>query len=356
MTTVDNNIASRCYDLSYIYGLKNNGFNYEIPERTMYIINKISGQVGAPTYSRTPIFKKKIHNDNTGINEPFKNKNISNNIIDDVGFKTINKKKKPHKKNNNRIIQDDEWGNIRNFETTKIEKNEEGVEKELNKIRIQLNKLTKKTFIDVNMVLNDIIDNFMNSSDINENDMFKISNMIFDVASSNGFHANQYALLYKGLMNKYEALKNVFKRQYEDVIKQLTNIKNANADEDYDNFCVVNAENQNNKSVAKFMSYMYIEDVITTSDISGLLDEIITIFITNLELKNVSFICEQVSDILFEIIQIINSELIVNNKEYHDTLTEKIDKLSNLNKNEYPSFTNKIKFKLMDIVEIMEED
>ena len=47
-----------------------NGFDYTLPNYTIEIVNKISSQVGAPTYIKTPVFekqtrwKKKRFNDN----------------------------------------------------------------------------------------------------------------------------------------------------------------------------------------------------------------------------------------------------------------------------------------------------
>ena len=39
--------------------IKNEGFNFELPEETINIIKKISELVGDASYIKTPIFKKK---------------------------------------------------------------------------------------------------------------------------------------------------------------------------------------------------------------------------------------------------------------------------------------------------------
>lgn len=352
------------YDLSFIYNLKQEGFDYEIPERTMYLINKISGQVGAPTYSRTPIFKKRLntnHNNTDGVSDPFKMGNNTDNGKDmEPGFKVAsgkrNNKNNKHGQNkgkqNTRVINDNEWGNIRTFETTKIEKNEEGIEKELNKIRIQLNKLTNNTFNDVKMELLDIINSFINNVD--ETDLLKVSNMIFDVGSSNGFYAKQYSLLYKELMSKYDIMTKVFELQFKDIIGQITNVKNANAEEDYDLFCVVNSQNDKNKSITRFMSFMFNEDMISLEDMYELLSDVIELFTYNVREENSSFICEHLTDIIFEIIQVSGDKLKLQHQEKYEETMSIMEDWTEPDKKKYPSYTNKTKFKLMDIIELME--
>ena len=35
------------------------GFNFSLPEETIVLINELASKVGAPTYIKTPVFKKK---------------------------------------------------------------------------------------------------------------------------------------------------------------------------------------------------------------------------------------------------------------------------------------------------------
>lgn len=344
------------YNIEFIYKLKQEGFNYEIPERTMYLINKISKQVGAPTYSRTPIFKKKLNSnyDNTlGVKDPFNYTNFTEQEKNsDSSFKIISKKKNKNVKQKSRVINDNEWKNIRSFETTKIEKNEEGIEKELNKIRIQLNKLTDKTFLDVKMELFDIINSFIN--DVNEDDLLKVSNMIFDVGSSNGFYAKQYSLLYKDLMEKYNIMERVLTLQFKDVFTQITDVKNADPEEDYEEFCVVNSQNDKIKSITRFMAYMFNEEIISKSDMYSLLNNIIDLFVLNINMEKTAFICEHLCDIIFEIIQVGGDNLKKCDEKKYGDIMELLEEWSELNIKNYPSYTNKSKFKLMDIIELME--
>jgi len=348
-----NNMAT--YNLDFIRNLKSSGFDYVIPERTIYLINKISSLVGAPTYNRTPIFKKK------NMNDPFKKreyneKNIQierKKVVDNDGFITVTKNTKQRNKKQAREIKDDEWSNIRNFETTKVQKNEEGIQKELNKIRIQLNKLTDQTLTDVKMELFDILDLIIN--DVNENDLTIVSNMIFDVGSSNGFYSKQYALLYKSLMEKYSIMRDVFEKHFEEIVKSLSTIQIADPDKDYEEFCSINAKNEKNKSLVKFMMHMYNEDIISFQKMNSFITTIMKLFIENVSIEGTSYICEHITELLYDVI-IISGKNIVKQQDEFNHIRDFIDEWGERKTKDFVSLTNKSKFKLMDIMEFIEDE
>ena len=118
MTTI---LADRQYTLQEIKHIENLNCN-ELDEEVIAKINRIAKRVGAPSYQKTPVFKRNHYN---------RTKNI--------------------KKEN---ISASDWQSIRNFKTTKLEKNTEGIEAQMDKIRSALNKLTDKTY---DIMLEDII-------------------------------------------------------------------------------------------------------------------------------------------------------------------------------------------------------
>lgn len=354
MSTRINNMTT--YNLDFINNVKSSGFDYIIPERTIYLINKISSLVGAPTYNRTPIFKKK------NISDPFKKKAFNdnkNNVeierkkVDNDGFITVTKNTKQRNKKQSREIKDDEWSNIRNFEKTKVKKNEEGIQKELNKIRIQLNKLTDQTLTDIKMELFDILDLIIN--DVDENDLIIVSNMIFDVGSSNGFYSKQYALLYKYLMEKYSIMENVFKKHFEEIVKTLSTIEIADPDKDYEEFCSINAKNDKNKSLIKFMMHMYNEEIISFGNIYEFIHTIMTLFNENVLYENTSYICEHITELLYDVITISGKKL-MNHPNGFKSIQKFIETWAERKTKDFASLTNKSKFKLMDIMEFIEEE
>jgi hypothetical protein len=47
------------YSLQDFRTIISNGFQFELPDVTLKLINELSNEVGSPTYVKTPIFQKK---------------------------------------------------------------------------------------------------------------------------------------------------------------------------------------------------------------------------------------------------------------------------------------------------------
>ena len=91
------------YNLSTFKEIEENMNSMQLSQETIDIITKLAKLVGAPTYVKTPNFKTKN----------YKNKR-----------------------------QKTDWGMIRNFKVTVIEKKIEGIEAEMDILREFLNKLS----------------------------------------------------------------------------------------------------------------------------------------------------------------------------------------------------------------------
>ena len=97
--------ASRQYTLSDFKNKEDSGNIPELENLVIEKINKLASRVGAPTYQKTPVFKRYNYNKKKKVNE-----NISS----------------------------DDWETIRNFKTTTLDKNMEGLEAQMDKIRSYL--------------------------------------------------------------------------------------------------------------------------------------------------------------------------------------------------------------------------
>ena len=82
----------------------------EVPELSEEVIEKINALaklVGAPSYKKTPIFKHRLHNN-------------------------------PRRRHVKHTITEDDWEAMRNFKTTELNKTTDGIEKEIENIRIAI--------------------------------------------------------------------------------------------------------------------------------------------------------------------------------------------------------------------------
>jgi len=164
------------YSLDEINNIMFKGFNFIMPDETLKIISELALQVGSPDYVKTPVFQKK---ENPMKIEPT-NKDFSN--------------KKSKRNKVIEIINDEDWETLRTFQSTKIEE-KNGINVEIDTIRIYLNKLTDKNYIDMRNKIIEIIDKLIEENITTEN-MLHLSSTIFDIASTNRFYSKIYADLY----------------------------------------------------------------------------------------------------------------------------------------------------------------
>ena len=100
------------------------GFQFSLPEETIGLINELASKVGAPTYIKTPVFKKK--------EAPPANASET-------------------------------WEKVRSFKTTKIEQ-KQGIDSKIDMIRFHLNKITDKNYIDCHNKIVDLLNELIASS------------------------------------------------------------------------------------------------------------------------------------------------------------------------------------------------
>jgi hypothetical protein len=173
------------YNLNDVRNVMQNGFRFILSPEIIKHIQKIETDLGI---TNTPI---KTY-ESTRI-ASFDRKNHYHNKKEDVS-----------------------WENVRNFKTTKIEK-KEGIEKKINEVRICINKMSAKNY----ELQRDTILAFMVEED---DELEKIANAIFDIASTNKFYAELYARLYKELIHLYPVFQKVmddFLQKYMDSLQEI---------------------------------------------------------------------------------------------------------------------------------------
>ena len=124
------------YDMNDYDEIMNAGFLCNLTQETLDIISKLSEQVGAPTYIKTPIFLKKESRvmGMGSATHAMPNLGGGNGI---GGFKKG--------KNRPSEITDEDWETIRQFQTT-TKHVSEGIQKNMENIRGYLNKMSEATF------------------------------------------------------------------------------------------------------------------------------------------------------------------------------------------------------------------
>ena len=269
---------------------------------------------------------------------------------DNKSNSSISKKRKGNK---NTEISNDDWENLRTFQVTKIEQ-KTGINLHIDQVRLMLNKLTDKTFLDIRDQIINIIEVLIKDNTVDE-EMTKISTTIFELASTNKFYSKIYADLYAELLKKYSFLKPIFDKNYYSYTDVFKNIECGDPNKDYDHFCEINKVNEKRKSISMFFVNLAINQIILKESIISIMKDLL---VNILDLILIVDKKNEVDELTENIAILYNKKIFDSNTNYNDylidgnTITTTINKLANSKSKDYKSLSNKAIFKYMDLVDM----
>jgi len=273
-----------------------------LPEETVRLIEELANTVGANTYSKTPVFQKQ------------KRDNKRKDFVDTSNFK-------------------------------KTDFNKEGVDKNINELRSLLNKLTNTNYEKIKPKLEEHIEFIINSSD--QEEIKKIGNFIFETASSNKFYSEVYAILYSEIITKHSILKDILNDSIDTYLVLFENIELVDSNVDYDKFCKNNVLNDKRKSISLFITNLMKQNVLDMDVVTNMIYKLDTLMETNVDKADNKKIVEEIVENVFIIVTNMGS--------CEADIKEKIS--GNLTKyNGKMGFSNKSKFKYMDIIDFIKDN
>ena len=162
-----------------------------------------------------------------------------------------------HSKPRNR--QDLEWENLRKdtvFKPTVME-NKEGYEKIINEIRICLNKLTDKNYAKQRDEIFEHIRGILIFEDeLSKEGLKRVSNALFDIASTNKFFSKIYAQIYAELMNEFAIFSEILGGFLTEFVNKITTIHYVDPDKDYDGYCLYVKSQDSRRATSGFMIHL----------------------------------------------------------------------------------------------------
>lgn len=342
--------TTKTYELNDFKTIKNEGFSYELPEYALALINKISRQVGAPSYIKTPVFRKNRYNNQPVIKEMVNNPQRKDNK---------NKKRRNRGGNHGgaRELTDSQWNSIRSFEETRMEKAKDDCEKAINEIRSLLNKLSEGNYDTIkDEVLFKIYElQQLDVLDVSENSKlwYDICELIVNTSYNNAFYSVQYVKLLKDIYNKYNNIKNQFKNVLKKSIDIFYDIKYVDPETDYEEFCKNNIVSKHRRSLGTFIKNLFKTKLISKDEYTEILFKVINIIKKIIDEENKKYIAEELCQVIFSLME-SNYKMLVDIDEFNEYF-EDIEKISEMKRKEHPSLTNKVIFKFCDIVDAFAE-
>jgi len=281
---------------------KNNTIN-ELNIESISVINAISKKVGASTYRKTPVFRKKKQEKEVIVNgKVFKKTKFINKLDED--------------------------------------------EINLDKIRESLNKLTQKNYQQISKEIIMNIKHFIYSK--NKIILISIGKSIFDISSVNKFWVKLYAKLYNELIQNFPIMKEICIKNFESYMALFNNIEVVD-EKDYDNFCKVNKTNEKRRSLTDFYTKLFSYNILSNDNMFSIMKELIK------KMKNENENVEIMEEV-FENINIILSNIgkdIENNDKYTYICEEMVEIYNSI---ESSGISKKLIFRLGDLFEDLDID
>ena len=304
------------YTLSEIEQIAFNGFGYDMNQTVLDIINDLAMKVGSPAYIKTPVFQKKEQSKQTS--------------------------QQPVRKRRTKELSNTEWEKQETNHTSSVLVQKQGIDAEINKIRVCLNKLSESTYADNVVQIKEII----NAMNVCEEDLYKVGNAIFEIASNNKFFSKLYANLYTELMQTFPMFSEIFTQNYNSYSALFKNIQYINPDIDYNQFCVNNVANEQRKAMSAFFVNLNLSGVIPAENIAIILKELFESVLSLMIQPNKS---NEVCEIVENIAILYTTKELPETKVGEDNLAELILKLGQTKMKTYPSLPSKAIFKFMDL-------
>ena len=194
----------------------------------------------------------------------------------------------------------DNWIAIKKIKPTKMEV-KTGVEKDINDIRISLNKISIKNYESQKETILLFISKMFDEETAEEAEkhLQPIAQFIFDIASANKFYSELYADLYQSLTMKYTVFESIlhdFVSTYKGLIQ-----KNVYVDPsiNYDDFCDYTKKNENRRATTSFLVMLMNRCVIPTQTIIEIIIHFQELFIQYIGDENRTNEVDELTEVLF---------------------------------------------------------
>lgn len=350
------------YTLSDFQRIRTNGFDYALDSETIGLIQSIEKEVESrvgyskPQTTTLPVvFNKR----DTRINVSTQQQQQTET------FDGFDNKKKKTKKFNVEVKGDDCWKSSKEtekeetmeFKTIKIIHNTEDAN--IDAIRSMFNKISDKSYMDCRKKIVEIIENIIS---LKPEDLPRVTDVIFDIASNNRYCSKLYSDMFSELVTLFLPIKKTF--DFEVVSKNylglFEGIEDADPTVDYQKFVDLNTASEKRKSLSNFIVHLMNNLIIPKEAIFNLLCELLTKLAPALsdakKIKEVDELTENITVLLHETLFVMAK---TPEKQVCDprnlsnpvTVMEFVQVLSQCKPRQFPGLTNKSIFKFMDIVD-----
>jgi hypothetical protein len=336
------------YNLDTYKKILFDGYDYKLPENVLEIVKNLTMkfQNDLNELNHHANSQERVKKSNTYENAEYNRKyNSSNN----------------RNKHSSTVLSDEDWANLRNFKSTKIEK-KEGTEKLINDIRVCLNKISEKNYEIQKEEIFGLIEKIMSEESSSSDDetikspntnINKVACIVFEIASNNKFYSEIYANLYKELLVKYNVFNDIIEKYINQYKESINNIQYIEPNTDYDKYCDYNKINDKRKSLSLFFGNLMRKDIISKSQIIDIILSLQDMVFTYINTKNKQNEVEEITENLFLLITTVKSDCVM--EEKWATILSNVLSCSQMKSKEKESLSSRAIFKYMDLMDALKK-
>jgi len=259
------------------------------------------------------------------------------------------------KKNNRKQIEvsAEEWDSMIAASSVIKRPETDGLEKELNNIRIFMNKISTKNYDTQHAVITDSIRNYMINANESKEEVAKLFQTMMGIIGTNKFFSELYANLFKEWFVLFPVLMEHWIPQMEQCKHSIDDIRSIDPNVDYDGYCNYTKINDKRRAYTTFIANLSKKNVISEESVCNLLSYYLQKTIEYIDEKGRSNEVEEITENVHILTSIISSNM-ANNDTWKTYIVPTLIQISQMKMKEHASLTNRVVFKYMDIIDTME--
>jgi hypothetical protein len=247
-----------------------------------------------------------------------------------------------------------DWDALRSFKPTKKPEAADGPDKNINDIRMMLNKITQKTYETLKTgVINGIGECLNTYSD--DATMSKLSKHFFDIVARDRFLTDIYVDLYLALIAFFPAFDDHFKQRVEVYRATIDTMKYADPEKDYDAYCDYVKVNDQRKAMTLFIIQLFKRDHVPASSMLDLMKFLLDKTTENRGLAGRTNEVDEITE-NFYLTYLHCGCLLDQEDEWRGSIIPAIREFASMQMGAYPSVSSRALLKYQDMEESIEAE